>query len=130
MLDASHNALKSFNLPIQSSLAYVDLSYNVLTGVLNQFSSDLRNCKTLSYLDLSHNTLATIGSISAIAQNQRTGVGSLQSLFLACNTNFKCGDLGVYNGTTYPAAATSMCSIYNTGTSQWTPLANPQCPPG
>lgn len=131
VLDASHNRLKTFNLPIQNSLSYVDLSYNVLTNVLNQFSSDLSGLTALSYLNLSHNTLTTIGSIKSIALNQQTGSGgTLQSLFLACNPNFKCGDLEVYDGKKYPAAATSMCSTYDTGTGSWTPLAIPQCPPG
>ena len=130
VLDASHNKLTSFNLPVQSTLAYVDLSYNNLASVLNQFSTDLSQLTGLSYLDLSHNSLETIGSITSLAYNQKTGAGgSLRSLFLACNASFKCGDLGVYNGSTYPAASTCMCSVYNTSTSKWTSLTNPSCPP-
>jgi uncharacterized protein YjbI with pentapeptide repeats len=131
VLDASHNALTAFNLPIQSTLAYADLSYNRLTNVLNQFNTSLSALTSLSYLDLSHNTLTTIGSINTLAWNKRTGAGgSLRSLFLACNPNFRCGDLGVYDGTQYPAASSSMCSVYDAPASKWTPLTNPLCPPG
>jgi len=130
VLDASHNKLTSFNLPIQSTLTYVDLSYNSLTNVLNQFSSNLGALSALTYLDLSHNTLTTIGSITSIAWNQRTGAGgSLRSLFLACNASFRCGDLGVYDGTQFPAASTSACSVYNTTSGKWTALSTPDCPP-
>ena len=130
VLDASHNQLTSFNLPIQSTLSYVDLSYNVLTDVLNQSMSNLDALTALSYLDLSHNDLPTIGSITSLAYNRSKNTGgNLQSLFLACNAKFACGDLGVYNGTQYPAAASSMCSAYNTSTAQWTPLVNPTCTP-
>lgn len=131
VLDASHNQLKAFDLPIQTSLSYVDLSDNVLTSVLVLRNSDLSALTALSYLDLSHNTLTTIGSIQSIAANQQTGSGgALQSLYLGCNASFHCGDLGVYDGKTYPAAATSLCSAYDTATGAWTPLATPQCPPG
>jgi hypothetical protein len=131
VLDASHNKLASFNLPIQTSLAYVDLSYNQLGNVLNQFSGDVAGLTGLTYLDLSHNSLTTIGSVAKTAWNKRTGAGgALQSLFLACNASFRCGDLGVYNGSQYPAASTSMCSAYNTSTGQWTALSTPDCPPG
>lgn len=131
VLDASHNKLASFNLPIQSTLAYVDLSYNQLTTVLNQFSTNLGALTSLAYLDLSHNSLPTIGSITALAWNQRRGTGGpLRSLFLACNASFRCGDLGVYDGSQFPAASTSACSVYNTSTSKWTALSTPTCPPG
>lgn len=130
VLDASHNALTTFNLPIQAALAYVDLSYNRLGSVLNEYSTSLGALSGLSYLDLSHNALKTIGSISGIAYNKRTGNGALRSLFLACNPNFKCGDLGVYDGTQYPAASTSMCSSYDPSSSRWTALVAPSCPPG
>jgi Leucine-rich repeat (LRR) protein len=130
VLDASHNQLTSFNLPIQSTLAYVDLSYNNLAGLPNQLGTDLSALSSLSYLDLSHNSLTTIGSITNLAFNQKAGPGgSLRSLFLACNASFRCGDLAVYDGSKYPAASTSRCSVYNTSTSQWIPLATPACPP-
>jgi len=131
VLDASHNQLKTFDLPVQTGLSYVDLSHNLLTSILDQFSTDLSALTTLTYLNLAHNTLTTIGSIQSIVMNRRTGGGgALQSLFLGCNAGFRCGDLGVYDGKTYPAAATSLCSAYDTGTGTWTPLATPQCPPG
>lgn len=131
VLDASHNKLTSFNLPIQSTLAYVDLSYNNLTGVLNPYSQDLSALQNLAYLDLSHNTLTTVGSIRSLAWNKKTGSGgALQSLFLACNPGFRCGDLGVYDGSLYPAASTSMCSAYDTSTGKWTGRSTPDCPPG
>ena len=130
MLDVSHNQLATFNLPIQTSLAYADLSYNRLTDVLNPFSKDLSGLAALSYVDLSHNTLTTIGSIQAIAFNKKKGTGSLQSLFLGCNASFRCVDLGVYDGTTYPAASTSLCSSYNAPEGKWVGLTNPTCPPG
>lgn len=130
VLDAAHNKLKTFNLPIQTSLSYVDLSGNLLTNVLNPFSSNLSALTALSYLNLAHNALTTIGSIKSIALNQKTGTGTLESLFLGCNSNFHCGDLEVYDGKTYPAAATSLCSAYDTAGGTWTPLATPQCPPG
>lgn len=130
VLDASHNKLTSFNLPVQSTLAYADLSYNNLTSVLNQFSTNLSQLTGLSYLDLSHNSLPTIGSIAGLAYNKSTEQGGqLQSLFLACNVSFRCGDLGVYNGSQYPAASTSSCSSYNASESKWVPLTNPNCPP-
>lgn len=131
VLDASHNKLTSFNLPIQATLAYVDLSYNSLTSVLNQFSTNLSQLTSLAYLDLSHNALPTIGSVTSLAWNQKRGTGgSLRSLFLACNASFKCGDLGVYDGSQFPAASTSMCSAYDTGSGKWTALSAPLCPPG
>jgi len=130
VLDMSHNQLATFNLPIQTSLAYADLSYNRLTDVLNPFSKDLSGLAALSYVDLSHNTLTTIGSIQAIAFNKKKGTGSLQSLFLACNASFRCVDLGVYDGTIYPAASTSLCSSYNAPEGKWVGLTNPTCPPG
>jgi uncharacterized protein YjbI with pentapeptide repeats len=131
VLGAAHNKLESFDLPIQTSLAYVDLSYNKLTNVLNQFSTNLNALDGLTYLDLSHNGLTTIGAITKLAWNKRTGAGGrLQSLFLACNADFRCGDLNVYDGSLYPAASTSLCSSYNTSTGEWTPLSTPQCPPG
>ena len=130
ILDASHNRLSTVNLPIQSNLSFVDLSYNLLTNVLNQFSTNLNGLQALSYLDLSHNVLNTIGSIQTIAyDNNSDNSGNLKSLFLACNPKFQCGDLGVYNGTRYPAASSSQCSAYNTATGKWTPLSTPQCSP-
>lgn len=130
MLDASHNRLSTVNLPIQSNLSFVDLSYNLLTNVLNQYSTNLNNLQALSYLDLSHNVLTTIGSIQTIAyDNDSDNSSNLKSLFLACNPKFQCGDLGVYNGTRYPAASSSQCSAYNTATGKWTPLSTPQCSP-
>ncbi len=129
VLDVSHNQLTGFNLPIQTMLSYADLSYNRLTNVLNSFSSDLSALTGLSYLDLSHNALTTIGSAKSLAWNKQSGGGgALQSLFLACNAGFRCGDLEIYDGAKYPAAATSQCSVYSTSTSTWTPLANPACP--
>jgi Leucine-rich repeat (LRR) protein len=131
VLDASHNALTTFNLPVQSALAYVDLSHNQLTSVLNPFSTDLSALGALTYLDLSHNQLTTIGSITALAWNKKQGTGGLlQSLSVACNPTFRCGDLGVYDGAQYPAATTSACSAYSTATGKWTPLSTPECPPG
>jgi len=130
ILDASHNQLASFDLPIQTALAYADLSYNLLTDVLDQYSQDLGQLASLSYLDLSHNNLSTIGPITAIAYGPANDAGALQALFLACNPKFHCGDLGVYNGTKYPAASTSQCSAYDAVNGQWTPLTNPTCPPG
>jgi uncharacterized protein YjbI with pentapeptide repeats len=131
LLDASHNQLTTFNLPIQSNLSYADLSYNLLTNVLNQFATNLNGLPSLAYLDLSHNVLTTIGSIKAIAyDNNSDNSGNLKSLFLACNPKFQCGDLGVYNGSQYPAASSSQCSSYNTATGKWTPLSTPECPPG
>ena len=130
ILDASHNRLSTVNLPIQSNLSFVDLSYNLLTNVLNQFSTNLNGLQALSYLDLSHNVLNTIGSIQTIAYDDNSdNSGNLKSLFLACNPKFQCGDLGVYNGTRYPAASSSQCSAYNTATGKWTPLSTPQCSP-
>lgn len=130
-LDASHNRLTTFNLPIQTNLSYVDLSYNLLTNVLNQFTTNLNLLQALNYLDLSHNVLATIGSIEKIVyDNNSDNSGNLKSLFLACNPKFQCGDLGVYDGTRYPAASSSQCSSYNTASSKWTPLSTPECPPG
>jgi Leucine-rich repeat (LRR) protein len=130
VLDASHNRLTTFNLPIQSNLSYVDLSDNLLTNVLNQFATNLNGLQALSYLDLSHNVLTTIGSIKAIAYDSKSDSGNLKSVFLACNPNFQCGDLSVYDGKQYPAASSSRCSSYNTATEQWTPLSRPECPPG
>jgi uncharacterized protein YjbI with pentapeptide repeats len=138
VLDASHNELTSPDLPIQTSLAYADLSYNALTNVLDSYHNDLSGLTSLAFLDVSHNNLPTIGSISAIASCvpqidsdcPKPSSDSLQSLFLACNPKFRCGELGVYNGTQFPAAATSSCSAYNTGAGKWTPLTNPTCPPG
>ncbi len=129
ILDASHNQLTSFDLPIQTALAYADLSYNLLTDVLDQYAQDLGQLTGLSYLDLSHNNLPTIGSITAIAYGP-TNNAALQSLFLACNPKFHCGDLGVYDGKKYPAALTSQCSAHDAANGQWTPLTNPTCPPG
>ncbi|MFZ1005442.1 MAG: pentapeptide repeat-containing protein [Candidatus Sulfotelmatobacter sp.] len=130
ILDASHNRLSTFNLPIQSNLSFVDLSYNLLTSVLNQYSTNLNGLQALSYLDLSHNVLTTIGSIQTIAYDNNSDTSAnLKSLFLACNPKFQCGDLGVYNGTRYPAASSSQCSAYNTATGKWTPLSTPQCSP-
>lgn len=130
ILDASHNQLASFDLPIQTTLAYADLSYNLLTDVLDQYSQNLGQLVSLSYLDLSHNNLSTIGSITAIAYGPANDAAALQALFLACNPKFHCGDLGVYDGTKYPAASTSQCSAYDAVNGQWTPLTNPTCPPG
>jgi uncharacterized protein YjbI with pentapeptide repeats len=131
VLDVSHNAMTAFNLPIQTSLAYADLSHNRLADVLNQWSTDLSALTGLSYLDLSHNTLTTIGSIKTLAWNRKLGRGgALQSLFLGCNADFRCGDLGVYDGTQYPAASTSLCTAYDAPESKWVPLTRPTCPPG
>jgi uncharacterized protein YjbI with pentapeptide repeats len=131
VLNASHNQLTSFDLPLQTALSFADLSHNILSDIFDQTNPklDLGQLTNLSYLDLSRNNLTTIGSISAIAFSQ-TNDNHLQSLFLACNPKFRCGDLGVYNGSKYPAASTSQCSAYDTSKSEWTPLTNPTCPPG
>jgi uncharacterized protein YjbI with pentapeptide repeats len=129
VLDASHNQITSFDLATQTSLSYADLSDNLLTTVLDQYTTSLGQLTALSYLDLSHNVLKTIGSVTAIAANATNGL-NLRSLFLTCNPKLQCGDLGVYNGTQFPAASTSQCSAYNTLSQTWTPLTNPTCPPG
>ncbi|BDV40333.1 hypothetical protein DSM21852_35860 [Methylocystis bryophila] len=129
-ISASHNKLAAFDLSIQTSLAYADFSYNNLSSVLDDYNHDLSNLTGLSYLDLSHNALKTIGSINSLAYNKVAGTGgSLRSLSLACNPDFQCSDLGIYDGTNYPAASTSLCSAYSTTTGKWTPLRNPSCPP-
>ena len=131
-LNASHNQLTSFNLSIQNSLTYVDLSYNnILSEVLDPPNhSDLGLLTNLGYLDLQHNKLTTIGSIATIAASQKGG--ALETLYLACNPQFKCGDLSngdlsLFDGKKYPYARTSACSEYNTNTQKWTPLTNPTC---
>jgi uncharacterized protein YjbI with pentapeptide repeats len=131
VLVASHNQIASFDLAIQNNLAYVDLSYNKLTTVLDSYNHDLTQLPNLTYLDLSHNAMTTIGSVQSLAWNRKTSSGgALQSLFLACNPKFDCSTLKVYDGTTYPAAGTSLCSRYDPGQSRWNPIANPDCPPG
>lgn len=129
-ISASHNKIAAFDLPIQTQLSYVDLSFNNLTSVLDPYNLDLSALTGLAYLDLSHNALKTIDSIKSLAFNKVTGTGgSLRSLSLACNPDFQCSDLGVYDGTTYPAASTSLCSAYSTTSGKWIPLRNPSCPP-
>jgi uncharacterized protein YjbI with pentapeptide repeats len=131
VLDASHNQLTSLDLSIQTSLSFADLSYNLLATILGQTnpSPELSRLGALNYLDLSHNVLTTIGSIAAIASSNTNNL-QLQSLFLACNPKFQCGDLTIYDGTKFPAAASSRCSAYNAAGGNWTPLTHPDCPPG
>lgn len=138
VLNASHNSIAIFDLAIQSALSYVDLSYNNLTtvDVFDQLHPNLSGLQALAYLDLSHNLLVTIGSVQSLAtdkSNTLTGGGPLQALFLACNANFRCADLGIIDGYRYPAAATSMCSDFNaaaTTQQKWTVRTTPACPPG
>jgi uncharacterized protein YjbI with pentapeptide repeats len=131
VLELSHNKLSSFDLSIQQSLTYVDLSYNQIANVLDDTNKDLSRLQSMGYLDLSHNLLGTIGSIGSLAWNRATGQGgALQALLLACNPTFSCDSLEVYDGKTYPAAASSMCSRYDAPSSKWIPIPVPDCPPG
>ncbi len=126
-LSAAHNKLGRFDLALQSNLYYADLSFNQLTDVLGQYASNLDGLRQLSFLNLSNNALTTIGSISGIAANNKTGAGSLTNLYLNCNARFSCGDLQVYDGTLYPAAASSGCSVYDPSQSKWIAQSVPIC---
>ena len=125
-LNAQNNKISAINLPTQSNLIYADLSSNLLTDVLGPYSKDLSVLTSLSFLDLSDNSIKTIGSIATIAGSEGSK-GSLNNLYLACNPKFSCGDLKIYDGTTYPAAATSGCSVYNAPDKKWVAQTNPIC---
>ena len=131
VLDISHNQFTTFDLPVQSALAYADLSYNNLTNVLNPYQKDLSALTQLSYLDLSHNSIPTIGSAASIAEPPpppSTQQPPLQTLFLACNPTFACSSLNLDGQSA--ALQTSKCADFNPQSGQWILLTNPQCPLG
>ena len=93
------------------------------------FNTTLANQTNLAYLDLSYNKLPTVGALTAIAYNSKSGrTNPLKTLFLACNPTFACASLGLDG--TYKAYQTSQCATFNTQSNQWTPNASgfPNCP--
>ncbi|WP_135507141.1 pentapeptide repeat-containing protein [Roseovarius aestuariivivens] len=129
-LNAQYNKLTSFVLPIQTTLLYADLSNNGLTDVLGPFAKDLTAMTSLGFLDLSNNALGTIGPVTKII-SEKTPTGSagglLQRMYLQCNPNFSCGDLGEVNGTKYPAIGTAGCSKYIASSLSWVGQPHPNC---
>src|ERR1700691_529943 len=131
VLNVSRNEIESFDLAIQDQLTYADLSHNKLGSVLDDHNNDLNRLTSLGYLNLSHNAIPTIGSAAPLAWNRETqSGGKLQSLSLACNAQFDCETLKLYDGSKYPAAATAKCSRYDAGEKKWNPIRTPDCPPG
>jgi uncharacterized protein YjbI with pentapeptide repeats len=131
VVDLSHNRLNKIpGFGSWDTLVWADLSWNRLADVTNPYTHDLSRLKNATYIDLSHNVQLTIGSASALAQNKDGSGGALRSLFLACNASFDCASLGLVDGSTYSAAATSMCSRYEATGRKWIPLPHPDCPPG
>lgn len=129
-INAQHNQLKSFVLPMQTTLFYGDLSNNQLTDVLGPYAKDLQGMTQLGFLDLSQNALKTIGAVSSMATKQTPAGpsgGALRQLYLQCNPNLACADLGVVDGTTYPAAGTAGCSRYVASSRSWVGQPHPDC---
>ncbi|APX23363.1 MAG: hypothetical protein CML50_24515 [Rhodobacteraceae bacterium] len=129
-LNAQYNKLTSFVLPVQSTMLYADLSHNALTDVLGPFAKDLGALTSLSFLDLSNNALSTIGPVqSLLTEETKSGSagGALGRLFLQCNPNLACGDLGAVDGTKYPAIGTAGCSRYIASSRSWVGEPHPGC---
>lgn len=135
ILDVSDNQLPTFDLAIQDPLIYVDLSNNKLTDILDQYNLNLNRLKGLSYLNLSNNSLTTIGALDKIANipnpsNPDPSTGALETLYLECNPTFDCNSLqlkGGFNDQVSPALQTSQCADFNSQSSEWIVLKNPQC---
>ncbi|MEM9593385.1 MAG: pentapeptide repeat-containing protein [Acidobacteriota bacterium] len=110
-VEASNNAITSFQISPDSYLSYLDLSYNKLAGALTFFTAPQYG---IQYLDLSSNQLTSVGDVSGatdarsiyLQNNRLTTIGSVQQLYdqgdgslyylaLDGNACFQCGTLGV-----------------------------------
>ena len=110
-LEASNNKITSVSVSADTYLAYIDLSYNKLSGTQKFF---MQRDNNVEYLDLSFNQITSIGDASVLTDAQTiylqsnkittigsvknqwaNGSGSLYYLGLDKNACFQCGTLGV-----------------------------------